>query len=183
LGTERNIHPRGTEFAEFEVFLIKNSSLRALRASALKIVADPSFGGSAVSQGTKRPAHPGVQIARAAGLKLFCAFSPSEKRFVFLRRPQITLEAFSMMGEAFTMRGISHGENPSRNLFSKFGSIRFVCKTWIIRKQPRIFPKNQVSSDASRLPLAQRFQRVLIFPLEERLSVVSRQQKKAPILS
>jgi hypothetical protein len=31
-----------------EYFLIKNSLLRALRASALKTVADPSFGGSAV---------------------------------------------------------------------------------------------------------------------------------------
>ena len=31
-----------------ENFLIKNSLLRALSASALKIVADPSFGGSAV---------------------------------------------------------------------------------------------------------------------------------------
>ena len=30
------------------IFLIKNSLLRALRASALKVVADPSFGGSAV---------------------------------------------------------------------------------------------------------------------------------------
>ncbi len=60
-----------------------------------------------------------IQIARAAGLKLFCAFSPSEKRFAFLRRPQITLEAFSMMGEAFTSRDISHGKNPSRKFYSQ----------------------------------------------------------------
>jgi hypothetical protein len=37
------------EHAEFGVFFDKDSLLSALRASALKIVADPSFGGSAVN--------------------------------------------------------------------------------------------------------------------------------------
>ena len=60
-----------------------------------------------------------MQIAREAGRKLFLSFSPSEKRFAFLRRPQITLEAFSMMGEAITMRDISHGKNPSRKYYSQ----------------------------------------------------------------
>jgi hypothetical protein len=40
---------RGTEFPESEYFFIKNFSLGALRASAFRNVADPSFGGSAVS--------------------------------------------------------------------------------------------------------------------------------------
>jgi len=60
-----------------------------------------------------------MQIAREAGRKLFLSFSPSEKRFAFLRRPQITLEAFSMMGEAITMRNISHGKNRSRKNYSQ----------------------------------------------------------------
>ena len=34
------IHRRGTEFAEFGVFLIKNSLLRALRASAVSSLLD-----------------------------------------------------------------------------------------------------------------------------------------------
>jgi hypothetical protein len=34
------IHRRGTEFAEFGVFLIKNSLLRALRASAVRSLLD-----------------------------------------------------------------------------------------------------------------------------------------------
>ncbi len=38
-----------------EYFLIKNSLLGVLSASALKIVADPSFGGSAVSPLLDRP--------------------------------------------------------------------------------------------------------------------------------
>ena len=42
------LRQRHTESAEIGVFFIKNSLLRALRASALKPVADPSFGGSAV---------------------------------------------------------------------------------------------------------------------------------------
>jgi hypothetical protein len=78
-----------------------------------------------VSGSKKGQRTPAIQIARAAGLKLFCAFSPSEKRFAFLRRPQITLEAFSMMGEAFTSRDISHGKNPSRKFYTTF-----VCETW-----------------------------------------------------
>src|SRR3989442_1647008 len=41
-----------------------------------------------------------IKITRAAGPKPFLSFSPSKKRFAFLRRPQITPEAFSMMGEA-----------------------------------------------------------------------------------
>ena len=43
---------------------------------------------------------PAMQIARAAGPKLFLSFSPSKERFAFPRRPQITREPFSMMGEA-----------------------------------------------------------------------------------
>src|SRR5205809_1830894 len=75
-----------------------------------------------------------------------------------------------------------HTEKPRQeNFILTFGSIRFVCETWIIRKQPRIFyQKNHVSSHASQLPLAQRFQRVLIFSLEEPIIGRSpRQQKKA----
>jgi hypothetical protein len=42
-----------------------------------------------------------MPIAREAGPKLFLSFSPSRERFAFPRRPQITPEAFSMMGEAY----------------------------------------------------------------------------------
>jgi hypothetical protein len=44
-----SFHHRGAEIAEFGIFLVKNPFLCVLRASALKVVADPSFGGSAVS--------------------------------------------------------------------------------------------------------------------------------------
>src|SRR6266496_648567 len=115
-----------------------------------------------------------IQIARAAGLKLFCAFSPSEKRFAFLRRPQITLEAFSMMGEAFTSRDISHEKNPSRKFYSQNLRQYDFCLRNLDHQETaaNIFPKNQISSDASQLLLAQRVHRVLIFPLEEPLSAV-----------
>jgi hypothetical protein len=70
--------------------------------------------------GSKKGQHTlAIQIARAAGLKLFCAFSPSEKRLRFYVGLRSHQKPSQMMGEAFTMRGISHGENPSRKLFLK----------------------------------------------------------------
>jgi len=95
-----------------------------------------------------------------AGLNLFCAFSPSEKRFAFLRRPQITLEAFSMIGEALRRDTYHTGKTRQEN---------FIRKIWINTIRLRnldhqetaanLLPKNQIAP-----ALAQRFQRVLIFP-------------------
>jgi hypothetical protein len=36
--TKKGLHHGGTEFAEFGVFLIKNSSLRVLSASAVSLI-------------------------------------------------------------------------------------------------------------------------------------------------
>jgi len=72
-----------------------------------------------------------IQIARAAGLKLFCAFSPSEKRFAFLRRPQITLEAFSMMGEALRRETYHTEKTRQENFILKICvNTIFACETW-----------------------------------------------------
>src|SRR5207249_513762 len=125
-----------------------------------------------------------IQIARAAGLKLFCAFSPSEKRFAFLRRPQITLEAFSMMGEAFTMRDISHGKNPSRKFYSQNLDQYDSFAKLGIRKQPQIFYQKTRSRRTHRTCPRSAISARPHFPLEEPssgrpLSAVPRQQKKA----
>ena len=85
-------------------------------------------------QGQKGQRTPAMQIAREAGPKLFLSFSPSEERFTFLRRPQITPEAFSMMGEAFTIRGISHGKSASRQSILKIRFGTLGCRTWAHRK-------------------------------------------------
>src|SRR5207249_8647635 len=125
-----------------------------------------------------------IQIARAAGLKLFCAFSPSEKRFAFLRRPQITLEAFSMMGEAFTSRDISHGKNPSRKFYSQnLGQYDFCLRNLVIRKQPRIlYQKTQSHQTHHSCRLAQRFQPVLISLVESLSTFPSGNRKRRRFL-
>jgi hypothetical protein len=71
------------------------------------------------------------------------------------------------------MRDISHGKNPSRNFILKIW-LNTICWRNLDHQETaaNLLPKNQVSSDASQLPLAQRFHRVLIFPLEEPLAAV-----------
>ena len=99
-----------------------------------------------------------------AGLNLFCAFSPSEKRFAFLRRPQITLEAFSMIGEALRCETYHTGKTRQEN---------FIRKIWINTIRLRNLESGNSRKSFTKKPglvgliapaLAQRFQRVLIFP-------------------
>jgi hypothetical protein len=72
-------------------------------------------------QETKKPAHPGKKIARAAGSKLSFLFPPPKNVLRSSGWPHITLEAFFNDGGRLTNARISHGERVSRGSYFTSG--------------------------------------------------------------
>jgi hypothetical protein len=71
---------------------------------------------------------------------LLCIFPPPRNVCVSTSASDHTRSLFNDGGGFYDARHITR-KKPVKKIFSKFGSIQFVCKTWIIRKQPRFFTK------------------------------------------
>jgi hypothetical protein len=65
----------------------------------------------------KKRQHTPAKHRRRGWPKTLPFISPSEERFAFLRLPQITLEAFSMMGAAFLRWDKYHTEKVCQEAF------------------------------------------------------------------